>query len=139
MVSKSHGSSGSDRSQDQVPPRVVGKGRYTNSPPLTPGTAVPRQGDIEIQVGDVTLVVKQDEADRGGLDKYGSRSAPAYGAVGEPPIDDDPPPENRDVVEAAAVMDLLVDDPIPTWGPWRSEVVSSSAGYHRKESRLLRR
>ncbi|RPI22037.1 MAG: hypothetical protein EHM57_05825, partial [Actinobacteria bacterium] len=80
----SSGSSGGDRRDEQAPARFIGKGRYTNAPPLTPGSGAERSPDIEVQVGDMTLVLRQDGADRSKSDKYGSRSAPAYGAVREP-------------------------------------------------------
>lgn len=128
-----NGSSGQRRQPASA--RFVGKGRYTNAPPqtaTTAQTATRRHVDeIEVQVGDVTLVVSQEEDAR--MDKYSARSAPAYGAI-DSVVED----ETAEEEPAAPVLDLLVDDPIPAWTEWRSEVVSSSAGYHRRETRLVR-
>jgi hypothetical protein len=127
------GSAG-ERRAPSATSRFVGKGRYTNSPPQT-ATTQRQDTEVEVQVGDVTLVLRKDDDTQAGADKYSARSAPAYQAIGEP----DMPVETAVPVQSEhPVADLLVDEPIPEWVEWRVEVVSSSAGYYRRETRLPR-
>jgi hypothetical protein len=108
------------------PQRFVGKGRYTNAPPMTAAPA--RPGELTVQVGDVTLVVRDDPSS-GVEDKYVARSGPAHGAT---VVADETGGEGE---ERVPIPDLLVDDPIPDWGEWRSDVISGPDGYHRSEDR----
>jgi hypothetical protein len=132
------GGSHDKRGDGGAPARFVGKGRYTNAAPMTPATGTKAGDEIEVQVGDITLVIRPDEVPVPDADKYSARSAPAYrlpdaasdevGATTAEQADSDLSP----------IPDLLVDDPVPQWTEWRSEVVSSSVGYHRRETRLPR-
>ena len=112
--------------------RVFTKGRHSNAPPETLAGAAVKTGDeedLEIQVGEFTLVVKEAAPDTSpaNWNKYSSRPAVGYGAPGQ------------DAVEKAAttIVQDADEEPPAEWGEWTTESIITEERYYRADSRLL--